>query len=301
MVCSSKKLEEALLTRKGRNTRQNIPRLEGDKFELRKAFIAGPGETLTVSDYEQLEMRVLAALAKEQDMLDIFKRDWDIHMGNASLVFGLPYDDIKKAKKLESAIKKGTANPSEMTEYLHKCLNARQAAKAIGFGLNYGMKARALSKRIGCSIQEAQVRMDQYMERYPAVAHFFNDAVSIARQTGFAYTLLGRKRAMNDILSMGQMNRFRAERQASNLPIQGSAADIVRAAMIRVDEAKLDERYGYVMFHQVHDELALRGPKDAIQEVSCIVKDCMENALGVDLGVKFTTSTGQGQSWGDAK
>jgi DNA polymerase-1 len=113
---------------------QNIPRPDNDKFRIRKAFIAEGGNQLIVADYEQLEMRLLAWAAGEQDMIDIFLRGWDIHMGNASLVFGKPYEDIDRAKKVEKKVKAGELPPEEMTAYLTECLDDRQAAKAIGFG-----------------------------------------------------------------------------------------------------------------------------------------------------------------------
>lgn len=280
---------------------QNIPNPDMDKFKIRRAFTHEPGNILIVADYEQLEMRLLAAAAMEKDMIDIFLKGWDIHMGNASLVFGLPYEDIAAAKKIDKKVKEGSLPESEMTEYVHKCLDARQAAKAIGFGLNYGMGAKRLAATINRSEKEAEALIEQYMARYPTVRKFFEDATQTVVKYGYAFTLLGRRRFLPGIMSNRVADRSRAQRQASNMPIQGTAADVAKMAMIRCDEADLFDQFGWHMLSQVHDELVFEGPEETAEEVKPIIKEMMEHSLPSDLAVPLTISIGKGHTWMDAK
>lgn len=280
---------------------QNIPNPDMDKFKIRRAFTHEPGNILIVADYEQLEMRLLAAAAMEKDMIDIFLKGWDIHMGNASLVFGLPYEDIAAAKKIDKKVKEGSLPESEMTEYVHKCLDARQAAKAIGFGLNYGMGAKRLAATINRSEKEAEALIEQYMARYPTVRKFFEDATQTVVKYGYAFTLLGRRRFLPGIMSNRVADRSRAQRQASNMPIQGTAADVAKMAMIRCDEAGLFDQFGWHMLSQVHDELVFEGPEETAEEVKPIIKEMMEHSLPSDLAVPLTISIGKGHTWMDAK
>jgi DNA polymerase-1 len=280
---------------------QNIPNPDMDKFKIRRAFTHEPGNILVVADYEQLEMRLLAAAAMEQDMIDIFLKGWDIHMGNASLVFGMPYEDIAAAKKVDKKVKEGELGPDAMTDYVHKCLDARQAAKAIGFGLNYGMGAKRLAATIGRSVEEAEALIAQYMDRYPTVKKFFDDATQTVIKYGYAFTILGRRRFLPGIMSNRAADRSRAQRQASNLPIQGTAADVAKMAMIRCDEAGLFDKYGFHMLSQVHDELVFEGPEECAQDVMPIIRDRMMHSLPSDLAVPLTISIGKGHTWMDAK
>lgn len=280
---------------------QNIPKPEDDAFKIRRAFIPERGNSLIVADYEQLEMRLLASAAMEQDMINVFLKGWDIHMGNAALVFGVPYEDIEKAKKIDKKVKAGEMPPEEMTEYYAKCLHYRGAAKAIGFGLNYGMKERNLAGRIGCDVETAKKLIDQYMDRYPTVKRFYAEAISTVQKKGYAFTLLGRRRFLPEILSATSMERWRAERQASNVPIQGTAADIVKMAMIACDEANFLDKYGWHMLIQVHDELAFEGPEETTEQCKAEIKEIMEHPLPTDLAVPTLVSIGSGHNWMDSK
>jgi len=280
---------------------QNIKRpnedKKADKYNIRRAFIAPPGKKLIVGDYGQLEMRILAIMAGEQDMLDIFLRGHDIHMGNASIVFGVPYDDIKRAKDMtEEELK---ALPKKEAEYFLHCLKVRQEAKTIGFGLNYGMQRWTLAKRLGCTPDEAQKKIDAYMNRYPAVAHYFASSIATPRETGFAYT--GRRRYLPDITAEGSEDRSRAERQAANVPIQGTAADVVKVAMIKCREAKLQERFGCTMLIQVHDELVFECPEETVEEAAKAVRECMEHPFPEDFCIPLSVSLGIGSDWSQAK
>ena len=282
---------------------QNIVRPDEDKeadlYNIRRAFVAPPGKTLICADFSQLEMRLLAIMAGEQDMLDIFLRGHDIHMGNASLVFDLPYDDIKRAKKMKE--EEWAALPKDQVDYFHRCLRARQDAKTIGFGLNYGMQKQTLSKRLGCSEAEAQQKIDAYMARYPAVKHYFDTAIGTAQETGFVFTVLGRRRYLPDITSTDRELRSRAERQASNLPIQGAAADVVKMAMIRCREAQLKERFGCIMMLQVHDELLFECPVEHAEQASTVIRNCMEHSFPEDFAIPLSISLGTASNWSEAK
>lgn len=290
---------------------QNIPKPESDKYKIRRAFIAPEGMDLIVIDYDQLEMRLLAAAAQEPDMINIFLSGKDIHMGNAALVFGsiyrdrygreLTYDDLVAAKKTDKDVKAGKLPASAMTEWVELCLFARNAIKAVGFGLNYGMKAKKLAGGIGVSVEEAQSIMDAYMERYPTVKRFFDDSVEDCRMTLKAFTLLGRRRFLPEINAYNKYDRYQAERQAGNTIIQGTAADAARMAMIQCDEAQLDYHYGADMLLQVHDELIFQCPKESSAAAMAEIKEWMEHPFDEELDVPLTASAGRGDNWMDAK
>lgn len=280
---------------------QNIPRPENDKWNLRSAFIPEPGNDIIAVDYEQLEMRLLAAAALERDMIGIFERKWDIHMGNAALMFNLPYDDLKEAKNVDKKVKGGELPPGAMTDYVRRCLDARAAAKAIGFGLNYGMGAKKLGHALGISPEDAQMKIDQYKATYPAVSQFFAEAVAETAQSGYAFTLLGRRRNVTEISSHRRDERARGERMAINTQIQGSAADVCKMAQIRLMNFGLEARYGCKMLLQIHDELVFECPKETTKEALADIKELMEHPFTTDLAVHLAVDTGHGSSWGAAK
>lgn len=271
---------------------QNIVAAESDPFKLRKAFVSPPGKDLICCDYQALEMRLLACAAMEQDMIDIFLRGWDIHMGNAAMVFGYPYDDIKAAKKKPK---------DQQTDYDKKCLKARGDVKAIGFGLNYGMKEKLLARNLCCTVDEAVVLMGKYMDRYPAVKQFYREAIEETRKTGYAFSLLGRRRFLPEIVSESEYDRFRAERQAVNLQIQGTAADAAKMAMILIDEAQLDKRLGCDMLLQVHDELIFECPEETSKEAFEEIKEWMSHPFHTDLAVPLDVEGSIAKDWASAK
>lgn len=281
---------------------QNVTGGEKDRFKLRNAFIAEPGCSLVVADYSALEMRLLAAGSQEQAMMDIFHRNWDIHMGNASLVFEIPYEDLVAAKKTDKLVKDGKLPESAMTEYVLHCLKARGDAKTIGFGLNYGMKEKTLARRMGCTPEEAIVKINKYMEKYPAVRRFFESEAALAEESGYSFTLLGRRRHLPDMKSPDNFTRFRAQRQSSNFPIQGTAAEVCKMAMIHLSEdLELRDRYGYRMCLQVHDEIIGECPDDSVPVCKARVKEWMEQPFPTDIGVPLTVEIGSAKAWGLAK
>jgi len=290
---------------------QNIPKPESDKYKIRRAFIAPEGKELIVIDYDQLEMRLLAAAAQEPDMINIFLQGKDIHMGNAALVFGplykerygreLTYDDLVEAKKTDKKVKNGELPESAITEWVERCLFARNAIKAVGFGLNYGMKSKKLAANIGVTVEEAEAVIQAYMDTYPTVKRFYENSIADCQVKLKAFTLLGRRRFLPEINAFNRYERFKAERQAGNTIIQGTAADAARMAMIQCDEAQLDHHYGAEMLLQVHDELIFECPKATAAQAQADIKDWMEHPFLSELDVPLTASTGRGPNWEAAK
>lgn len=271
---------------------QNIPKPENDKWGLRGAFIADEGNVLSVVDYEQLEMRLLAAASGEPGMCEVIHRGWDIHMGNASMIFNIPYEEIKAAKK----------TPEEhLTSRQKECLAARAAAKNIGFGLIYGMGPDKLANSLGCSRSEAEVKIKAFKEAYPAVDAFTREAVAETEQTGYAFTILGRRRNVPEIASHRRDERMKGERIAVNTQIQGSAADVVKMAQILLFKSGIDKRYGAIPNLQVHDELMHEGPKETAQPAHAEIMEWMQHPFPTDLLVPLGVSGNIGKSWADAK
>lgn len=272
---------------------QNIPNPENDPWQIRKAFIASPGHTLVDFDYSALEMRLLAAASREPGMIQAFKDGLDPHSFNASKTFNIPYEDIVGAKKKEK---------KDLTDYDKKCLRSRNDVKTtVGFGVLYGMREKSLSVRLGCTEEEALTLINQFMERNPAVKKFMDEALSEARSTGYAFTILGRRRFLPEIVSPNKHEREQAERQAGNLPIQGSAADIAKMAMILIDEANLEGRYGCKMLLQVHDEIVHECPEETADEAMAEIQMWMEHPLHSDLDVELKTEGKKAKTWADAK
>lgn len=280
---------------------QNIPSLENDVYGLRNIFIPERGNEMIVGDYSQLEMRLVAAAAMEEDMIGVFLKNWDIHMGNASLMFNIPYEDIKAAKDVDKKVKSGDLDLSAMTDYVHECLQARAAAKSIGFGMNYGMGAKKLAGTLNCSVREAKEKIARYKETYPAVSNFYQEAIQETEASGYAFTILGRRRSLPQIESARNDDRAEAERLAVNTPIQGSAADVCKMAQLLCHKAGLEERFGCKMLLQVHDELVFECPSEYVAEAKMEIKEWMEHPFVEDLPVPLTVEIGTGPSWGSAK
>lgn len=280
---------------------QNIPRPENDKWHLRSSFIAENGYVIIAVDYEQLEMRLLAAAAMEPKMLQIFKDGKDIHTGNVEMVFGIPYDDVVMAKKIDKEVKQGKRPETDLTPSVLQAIAARSHIKNVGFGLNYGMGAGKLSRQIGVTLDEAKQLIEKYMSTYPAVQEFFHDAVEETDRTGYAFTVLGRRRNIPQIRSSKKAERALGERLATNTQIQGSAADVTKMAQINMWKVGLEQRYGCRQLLQIHDEVVFECPaenvKDALEEIT----DLMEHPFSQDLAVHLAVDSGYGASWGAAK
>lgn len=281
---------------------QNIPKADKDHWELRKAFIPDPGHAMVVWDYEQLEMRLLACASLDEGMCDVIRAGKDIHMGNAELIFGRPYDDYKTAKKTKGAVDKGELPYSAITEYIIECLAQRDGVKTIGFGIIYGMGPGKMALALGITKEEAEEKIELFNQALPAVAAFTEEAIAETEQTGYAFTVMGRRRNVPEIQSANMMERSKGERIAKNTPIQGSAADVVKLGQIMLDKSGMDVRFGFTPMLQVHDEIVGQVPLDC--DVAAAVaegKDWLEHPFCVELAVPLTTSGGSGPNWLVAK
>lgn len=299
---------------------QNVPTPDKDKFKLRGAFRPQPGSgnTLIVADYAALEMRLTACATVTpenpegaKDMIQIFLDGKDIHMGSAEIVYGdlyekrhgfrLTYDFLKNAKKIDGLIKEGKLPDADRTEQIALAVYARNAIKTVSFGLNYGMKEKKLARSLNIPVDEAKAIIEQYLKTYPAIDGFYKSAIEETRATGFSSTVLGRRRFHPSINSRNTMDRWGEERKAVNNNIQGSAADVVRLAMIKVSRAGLEEKYGCKMLLQIHDELMFECPEEAAEPAMKEIRALMEHPLPTDLAVPLDISIGKGPSWANAK
>lgn len=283
---------------------QNIPNPERDKFGIRRAFMPEDGYTMIVADYDTLEMRLLAAASLEPSMIQLINEGQDIHMGNATMVFGpmdgFTYEEISQAKKTDKKVKNAELPESALTERMHHLLQRRLQAKTIGFGLVYGMREFTLAARLGIPVPEAKKLMGAFMDTYPGVQSYLEEVVRETEQYSYSFTVLGRPRFFPGILSDVHSERAQSERQALNHSIQGSAADIVKLAMNRCFyEGDLERRFGCKMLLQVHDELMFECPPESVEEVKPLIREYMENSLPSRLAVPFTVSMGVGKSWAE--
>jgi DNA polymerase I len=252
---------------------QNIPIRTQQGREIRRAFVADDGNVLLAADYSQVELRILAHVTQDQDLIDAFSRGADIHRATAARMFGLE----------ESAVS----------------AEQRRAAKTINFGVLYGMSAFRLSNELGISGTQAKDFIESYFSRYPRIQEYLDRTLVEARATGKVTTLFGRVRYIPEIHNRSFTVRGNAERMATNAPIQGTAADLLKLAMIALD-AHLDaSSSNAAMLLTVHDEIVIEVPEDAAEETVAIVKDTMETIY--PLAVPLAVETCWGRSWYDAK
>lgn len=281
---------------------QNIPNAERDIYKIRKAFIPPPGQSIICLDYDQLEMRLLGAASLEPSMIATFRSGRDIHMSNAELIYGYPYDDIKKAKKIsKEEMDALMASDPTKAAYFQKCVWARGAVKTVGFGLNYGMKERLLANKLKVTPDEAIEVRERYLVALPAVSRFYEEAIEECRNTGYSYTICGRRRFLPEIVSSNDSDRWKAERQAVNNQIQGTAADAAKLAMINCYNAGLESEYGCRMLLQIHDELIFECPDETAQMAAAEIQDHMTDPFPSLLEVALTASGGVGNNWCSAK
>jgi DNA polymerase-1 len=252
---------------------QNIPARSEEGRTIRRAFVAGEGRTFVVADYSQIELRILAHLSQDDALMAAFHADEDIHTATAARVFGVATGDV---------------------DY-----EMRRRAKVINFGLLYGMEAYGLAQRLEIEREEAQGQMDAYFDQFPGVREFMSSIVSDARNSGFTETILGRRRYLPELMSQNFRERQGGERMALNAPIQGSAADIIKKAMIELDQRLETGGDETLMLLQVHDELVLETPQDSAEATAALVREVMEGV--VELAVPLRVDVGIGVSLGDAK
>lgn len=252
---------------------QNIPIRTERGREVRKAFIPRDENHVLVSaDYSQVELRIVAAISKEEGMIEDFKRGLDIHTATAAKVFGVPFEGVDK----------------EM----------RRKAKMVNFGIIYGISAFGLSQRLDIPRKEAAEIIENYFKQYPGLKQYMNDSIDLARHHGYVQTIMGRRRYLRDINSANHTVRSFAERNAINAPIQGSAADVIKMAMIKIHKRLIDEKLQSKMVLQVHDELLFDVYKPELETIKPIIKEEMEGA--VKLEVPLDVEVGSGLNWLEA-
>lgn len=252
---------------------QNIPIRTERGREIRKSFVPGTPDGLILSaDYSQIELRIMAHLSLDAHLTEAFKNGIDVHSATASKIFGLPHGEVTQEQ--------------------------RRIAKTVNFGIIYGISAFGLGQRLGISRKEAQKIIDDYFANFPAVHVFIEDTIASARENGYVETLLGRRRYLPDINSKNVNAKLFAERNAVNAPIQGTAADIIKLAMIGVDRRMSEEGLKSKMVLQVHDELVFDTLKEEAEQLKSIVKEEMENVT--ELSVPLIAECGYGKNWLEA-
>ncbi len=252
---------------------QNIPVRSELGKEMRKFFVAKPGCVLIDADYSQIELRVLASCADDKNMIDAFNNGDDIHTITASQVFDLP--------------------PMMVTPVM------RSRAKAVNFGIVYGIGAFSLSKNIGVTVKEADKYIKDYLNNFSGVRDYMIKTVEDAKKNGFVASQFGRRRYLPEIQSSNAIIRASAERMAMNMPIQGTAADIIKIAMVKVFKKLEEQKFNAKLILQVHDELIIEAPEDEKDKVALILKNEMENA--VKMKVLMQADVGTGKTWYEAK
>ncbi len=253
---------------------QNIPVRTEEGRQIRSLFVPGEGyDAFISSDYSQVELRILAHLCGDESLIQAFNGGEDIHRRTAAEVLGIPFDDVTAEQ--------------------------RSHAKAVNFGIIYGISAFGLSKQLGITPKEAQDYIDKYNARYPKIHDFMNRMIEKAKETGRATTLFGRYRELPDIHSKNFMRRSLAERMAMNTPIQGTAADIMKLAMIAVYDKMKKGGYQSRVLLQVHDELVAEVTAEEKEEIAALLKETMESI--VDLSVPLLVDVNEGKNWAETK
>ncbi|MFL1008483.1 DNA polymerase I [Vibrio parahaemolyticus] len=252
---------------------QNIPIRNEEGRRIRQAFVAPAGYKVLAVDYSQIELRIMAHLSGDQALLDAFRAGKDIHAATAAEIMGVSIDQVSSEQ--------------------------RRRAKAVNFGLIYGMSAFGLAKQLGIPRGEAQAYMDKYFERYPGVMQYMEDTRSAAADKGYVETIFGRRLHLPEIKSRNGMRRKAAERAAINAPMQGTAADIIKKAMLLVDQWIQEEGNGRVkLLMQVHDELVFEVEESSLSEIESKVQKLMESAA--ELKVPLVAEAGHGDNWDQA-
>jgi DNA polymerase I len=251
---------------------QNIPIRTREGRRIRQAFIAAPGHSLVAADYSQIELRIMAHLSGDTSLLQAFAEDRDVHQATAAEVFATPLNEVSA--------------------------DQRRSAKAINFGLMYGMSAFGLARQLGIARGEAQKYMDLYFERYPGVKRYMEETRRQAREAGYVETVFGRRLYLPEIQSRNAALRQYAERSAINAPMQGTAADIIKRAMISVDSWLQSSRLPARLIMQVHDELVLEVADEAVEPLVGQLRTHMAQAA--KLAVPLKVDVGIGPNWDEA-
>jgi DNA polymerase I len=254
---------------------QNIPIRTDIGRRVRDAFIAAPGHKLVAADYSQVELRILAHVSGDEHLIEAFREGQDIHASTAATVSGIPIEQVTRQQ--------------------------RSFAKSVNFGLMYGMSSFRLARDAKIPLAEAEAFINAYFQRFAGVRKYLDDALNIAKEQGYLETLLGRRRYFPILQSQSasKQDRARAEREAINMPIQGTAADIIKIAMLHLHKALQERALSSRLILQVHDELVLEVPDKEVDEVSALVREVMENAYSIIVPLKVDVNVGS--NWGEMK
>ena len=239
---------------------------------IRQAFVASPGYLLVAADYSQIELRIMAHLSGDDGLMAAFSAEQDVHRATAAEVFGLALDEVTT--------------------------DQRRSAKAINFGLIYGMSAFGLARQLGIDRAEAQEYINLYFDRYPGVKTFMDQTRELAREQQYVKTVFGRRLYLNEINSSNHARRQAAERAAINAPMQGTAADLIKLAMLGIDQWITEKKLASRIILQVHDELVLEVPVPEIEEMTHAVDVLMGGV--VKLKVPLRVDVGTGENWAEA-
>jgi DNA polymerase-1 len=251
---------------------QNIPIKTAEGRRIREAFVPEKGNVLISADYSQIELRIMAHLSKDKNLTHAFNNNLDIHSATAAEVFGVSLDEVTQ--------------------------DQRRSAKAINFGLMYGMSAFGLTRQLDIPRAEAQKYLDTYFERYTGVKEYMENIKAKAKEDMHVETIMGRRLYLNEINAANGLRRQAAERAAINAPLQGSAADIIKKAMIDINKFLNKEMPEVKMIMQVHDELIFETPKQSSEEVLQLVKKMMEEAVKLD--IPLIAEAAIGDNWNEA-
>jgi DNA polymerase-1 len=251
---------------------QNIPiRTELGK-QIRKAFIAEPGWVLVSADYSQVELRILAHISGDEGLVRAFAEDADVHVRTAAEVFGIELKDVTREQ--------------------------RSVAKMVNYGIAYGLSPHGLSTRLNIPLEESKSIIERYFQRFPGINQYVEDTIASARRTGYVESIFGRRRYMPDLVSRNRQVSMAAERAAINMPIQGTAADLVKRAMLQLEKRLPDEKLNGRMLLQVHDELLFECPESEADRLATVAKQVMTSVA--TLRVPLVVDVGQGRSWAQA-
>ena len=252
---------------------QNIPIRKESGKRIRKMFVPADGNVLVCGDYSQIELRLMAHMSGDKAMIEAFNDGEDFHRSTAARLFGVPFEEVTQ--------------------------DMRRSAKAVNFGIIYGISDFGLSEDLGISVYEARRYMQNYFATYPGVKRFMDDCVAFAKENGYVKTLYGRKRYIPELQASVYATRAFGERVAMNMPLQGTASDIIKAAMIEVDKKLAEGGYKAKLIMQVHDELIVDCPLSEKDNVEKLLKTCMQNVA--ELSVPLIADVGSGENWLEAK
>jgi DNA polymerase-1 len=254
---------------------QNIPIRTERGREIRKAFIPRDADHVLLSaDYSQIELRIVAAISGDEIMSDAFRQSKDVHTATAAKVFKVPEEEVTK----------------EM----------RYKAKSVNFGIIYGQSSFGLAENINISRSEAKEIIDAYKQEFSGITRYMDEMINFAREHGYVQTLLGRKRWLRDINSSNFTVRGYAERNAINSPIQGTAADMIKMAMVKIHKAFKEHGFQSKMILQVHDELVFDVTRDEVDKVKPVILECMQSAMTLPNGIPIIAEVGAGENWLEA-